>query len=82
MNFLLTIYVCSIVNGTCSIAPPAEIPYKQEFGTHYGCVQAGLEGSYKMMFDGQHFAANIVESMELYPKFSCEKVDSKHLTSY
>ena len=82
MNFLLTVYVCSIVNSTCAIAPPDLIPYKQEYGTHYGCVMSGIESSYKILFDGKHFSANVVETQELYPRFTCEKVTSKHLTSY
>jgi hypothetical protein len=26
------------------------------------------------LFDGKTFSANIIEKMELYPRFSCEKI--------
>ena len=41
---------------------------------HYSCVQKGLGESYSILFDGEVFGANVVEKLELYPKFTCEKV--------
>jgi hypothetical protein len=47
----------------------------QFYGTHYGCVRAGLGNSFEILFDGKTFSANVIEKMELYPKFSCEKIE-------
>jgi hypothetical protein len=74
MKFLLTLYICSVVSGECVIPKLEELDIKQFYGTHYGCVRAGLGESFELLFDGKTFSANVIEKMELYPKFSCEKV--------
>ena len=74
MKYLLTIYVCSLVSGECILPKLEQFEMKQFYGTHYGCVRAGLGNSFELLFDGKTFSANIIEKMELYPKFSCEKV--------
>jgi len=76
MKFFLTIYICSIVSQQCAEVPIEKHDYKRFYGTHYGCVQRGLGESYTILFDGQVFSANAVESLELYPKFLCEKVSN------
>jgi len=74
MKFLLTIAICSLTTGEC-VAPKLEqFNMDNYYGTHYGCVRAGLGNSFELLFDGKTFSANIIEKMELYPKFSCEKV--------
>ena len=75
MKFFLTIWVCSVITGNCAEVPQEKHAYDRFYKTHYGCVQKGLGESYSILFDGVHFGANVVETMELYPKFSCEKVD-------
>ena len=75
MKFFLTIWVCSVVTGNCVEVPQEKHAYDRFYKTHYGCVQKGLGESYSILFDGVQFGANVVETMELYPKFSCEKVD-------
>ena len=75
MKFFLTIWVCSVITGQCVEVPQEKHAYDRFYKTHYGCVQKGLGESYSILFDGVHFGANVVETMELYPKFSCEKVD-------
>ncbi len=74
MKFFLTIYVCSIVSQQCGELPIEKHDYKRFYGTHYSCVQKGLGESYSILFDGEVFGANVVEKLELYPKFTCEKV--------
>ena len=74
MKFLLTLYICSVVSGECVMPKLEELDIKQFYGTHYGCVRAGLGESFELLFDGKTFSANVIEKMELYPKFSCEKV--------
>jgi|TARA_R100001460_G_scaffold7040_4_gene18258 hypothetical protein len=76
MKFFLTIYVCSVVSQTCALVPPEKHDYKRLYKTHYGCVQKGLGESYAIIFDGEVFGANVVESLELYPKFHCTKVEN------
>ena len=73
MKFLLTIMVCSVVTGDC-IDPSGRFEYKNTWGTHYGCVDAGMTNSYKLLFDGQIFPADVVETYKLYPRFFCEKI--------
>ena len=67
--------MCSVITGNCVEVPQEKHAYDRFYKTHYGCVQKGLGESYSILFDGVHFGANVVETMELYPKFSCEKVD-------
>jgi len=74
MKFLLTVYICSLVSGECISPKLEQFEMKQFYGTHYGCVRAGLGNSFELLFDGKTFSANVIEKMELYPKFSCEKV--------
>ena len=75
MKFLLTIYICSLVNGECVSPKLEQFEMSQFYGTHYGCVRAGLGNSFEILFDGKTFSANVIEKMELYPKFSCEKIE-------
>jgi len=74
MKYLLTIAICSLTTGEC-VAPKLEqFNMDNYYGTHYGCVRAGLGNSFEILFDGKTFSANIIEKMELYPRFSCEKI--------
>jgi hypothetical protein len=41
------------------------------------CIQKGLGESYSILFDGKVFQADQIESLELYPKFSCDKLEIK-----
>jgi hypothetical protein len=76
MKFFLTIYICSVVSQQCAEVPIDKHDYKRLYNTHYGCVQKGLGESYSILFDGDVFAADQVESIELYPKFHCAKVEN------
>jgi hypothetical protein len=74
MKYLLTIAICSLTTGEC-VAPKLEqFNMDNYYDTHYGCVRAGLGNSFEILFDGKTFSANIIEKMELYPRFSCEKI--------
>lgn len=78
MKFFLTIYICSVVAQNCAEVPVDKHAYDRFYDTHYGCVQKGLGESYSILFDGELFTQDVVNTMELYPKFMCEKVeDSK-----
>jgi len=76
MKFFLTIYICSVVSQQCAEVPIEKHDYKRLHNTHYGCVQKGLGESYSILFDGEVFSADQVESVELYPKFHCHKVEN------
>ncbi len=76
MKFFLTIYICSVVSQQCAEVPIDKHDYKRLHNTHYGCVQKGLGESYSILFDGEVFSADQVESVELYPKFHCHKVEN------
>ena len=76
MKFFLTIYICSVVTQNCAEIPPATHDYKRLHNTHYECIQKGLGESYGVLFDGEVFTQDVVNTMELYPKFMCEKTDN------
>ena len=74
MKYLLTIAICSLTTGEC-VAPKLEqFNMDNYYGTHYGCVRAGLGNSFEILFDANTFPQDVVNQMELYPKFSCEKI--------
>jgi len=75
MKFFLTIYVCSVVAQQCAELPIEKHDYKRFYNTHYECVQKGLGESYSILFDGDIFTTEQVESLELYTNFMCPKVD-------
>ena len=76
MKFFLTIYICSVVVQNCAEVPVDKHAYDRFYDTHYGCVQKGLGESYSILFDGELFTQDVVESVELYPKFHCHKVEN------
>lgn len=76
MKFFLTIYICSVVSQQCAEVPFEKYEYDRFYSTHYGCVQKGLGESYTILFDGKVFQADQVESLELFPKFNCQKTDN------
>lgn len=76
MKFFLTIYICSVLTQQCAEVPFEKYEYDRFYNTHYGCVQKGLGESYTILFDGKVFQADQVESLELFPKFNCQKTDN------
>lgn len=76
MKFFLTIYICSVLTQQCAEVPFEKYEYDRFYNTHYGCVQKGLGESYAILFDGKVFQADQIESLELYPKFNCQKTDN------
>ena len=77
MKFFLTIYICSVVAQNCAEVPFEKHKYDRFYNTHGECVQKGLGESYSILFDGELFTQDVVNTMELYPKFMCEKTDNK-----
>ena len=75
MKFFLTIYICSVVSQQCAEVPMEKHEYNRFYRTHYGCMQKGLGESYAILFDGKVFQADQIESLELYPKYTCDKLE-------
>ena len=76
MKFFLTIYICSVMTQNCAEVPVDKHSYDRFYDTHAECVQKGLGESYSILFDGELFTQDVVNTMELYPKFMCEKTDN------
>ena len=76
MKFFLTIWICSVVNQNCAEVPVKNHNYNRFYDSHYECVQKGLGESYSILYDGEIFPQPVVEALELYPKFACEKTDN------
>ena len=49
--------------------------YDRFYETHAECVKKGLGESYAVLYDGKIFKLDTVNTMELYPKFMCEKLE-------
>jgi len=77
MKFFLTIWICSVVNQNCAEVPVKNHNYNRFYDSHYECVQKGLGESYSILYDGEIFPQPVVEALELYPKFVCEKTDNQ-----
>lgn len=75
MKLFLTIYICSVVSQQCAIVPVEKHDYDRFYDTHYRCMQKGLGESYEVLFGKGLFTADQVESLQLYPKWTCEKTD-------
>ena len=76
MKFFLTIYICSVVTQQCAELPVDKHAYDRFYNTHYGCMQKGLGESYEVLYNNKLFTVEVVNTMELYPKFMCEKTDN------
>jgi hypothetical protein len=78
MKFILTVYICSLISGECVIPQDKEsgFNYPKEYGTHYGCVRDGLGESFEILFNGDYFNADTIETYKLYPKFVCLEGES------
>ena len=77
MKFILTVYICSLLSGECVIPQDkeSEFNYPKEYNTHYGCVRDGLGESFEILFNGDYFNADAIETWKLYPKFVCLEGD-------
>jgi len=65
------------VTQNCAEVPFEKHKYDRFYNTHGECIQKGLGESYSILFDGELFTQDVVNTMELYPKFMCEKTDNK-----
>ena len=75
MKLFLTIYICSVVSQQCAETPTDKHEYDRFYSSHYECIQKGLGESYSILFDSNLFDNKTINIMELYPKFTCEKVE-------
>jgi hypothetical protein len=77
MKFFLTIYICSVVNQNCAEVP-LKITTMIDFTKHMESVYKKDWVSlilYCLMVN--IFKIDVVNAMELYPKFMCEKTDNQ-----
>jgi hypothetical protein len=73
MKFFLTLYICSVIDGTCIVPMQEPYQYPKILDTHYECVRAGLSESYEILFAEKFFDKEIIQQYQLYPKFACDK---------
>jgi hypothetical protein len=69
MKFVLILYVCSMTSGQCPGS--SYMPY--EFNSHYDCVLAGYELSYKNL---KELDKDLVNKERLAIKFECKPIPS------
>jgi len=67
MKFLLTVFICSVVNGDCY----TNKNYPKSFNNHYECMRAGLSESYEILIADGNFTEEQINTLQLYPKFVC-----------
>ena len=65
MKYLLIMWVCSAVNGSC-MQPP--IQDHQSFNTHYECITSGYLKGLKMV---QTIGKETIEKNRLFIAFNC-----------
>ena len=69
MKILLSLVICSYVEGVCM--PAFEWPEK--FNTMYDCLTFGYEESHKKI---KEFGRSEVNKQEIYIRFSCRPVNT------
>jgi len=74
MKFLLTLYICSELTGTCIIPMEKPYVYPKSFNSHYACVRAGLSDSFEILYAEKFFNESNINEHGLYPKFGCNIV--------
>ena len=70
MKYLLFLWVCSAINGSC-IVPP--IQKSQLFNSHYECVKAGYVDGLQIV---QAMGEKIIEEKRLFVAFNCKPASS------
>jgi len=73
MKWMLTIYLCSVLDGSCIVINEEPYIYPKIYEKHSECVKDGLGESFEMLY-GWKFKQEWIDEFEIYPKFICEKV--------
>ena len=78
MKFMLTVFICSVLDGQCYTNPE----YPKPFDSHYDCMSAGLTESYEVLIADGNFTEEQINKLQLYPKFIChpQKAEGKIVT--
>ena len=66
MKFILLLWVCSAINGSCMLPP---LQKSQSFNSHYECVTAGYLESLQMV---QAIGEIEIEKNRLFVAFNCK----------
>jgi len=74
MEFFLTLFICSAIDGRCVIPNNEPYQYPKKFDSHYACVRAGLSESYEILYAEKFFDEKGITEYRLYPKFVCDEV--------
>ena len=70
MKFILTVFICSVLDGQCYTNPK----YPKTFDSHYDCMSAGLTESYEVLIADGNFTEEQINNLQLYPKFICQPI--------
>tara|TARA_R100000963_G_C4620725_1_gene88298 strand:+ start:45 stop:326 length:282 start_codon:yes stop_codon:yes gene_type:complete len=71
-EFVLTIFICSVLSGKCVIPDYGEYKYPKTYLKLSACVKSGLGEVHEVMYNGRISIENI-DKYELYPRFTCIK---------
>jgi len=74
MKFFLTVFICSVLDGKCIVPMQDPYNYPKIYDTHYECVKDGLSQSFEILFAEKFFDQKSINTVELYPKYTCQKV--------
>jgi len=75
IKFFLTIYICSLIDGACVVPMQEPYVYPKTLDTHAECVKQGLADSFEILYAEKFFTLENIEEYQLYPKYSCDKVN-------
>ena len=78
MKFLLSVYICSVIDGSCIILDQEPYKYPKKYDTHYECVQSGLFDSNKILFAENFFTKEKINKHRIYPSFTCDSIKGKN----
>jgi hypothetical protein len=70
MKFILTVFICSVLDGQCYTNPE----YPKTFNSHYDCMRAGLSESYEILIADSIFTPEVILNSQLYPQYKCTPI--------
>ncbi len=73
MKFIIVLYICSMVTGTC----PTSTITALQFDTHNDCVEAGYKlayNRYKNLNELEELDKDYIEEKKIVVKFECRDI--------
>jgi hypothetical protein len=77
MDYLLVIYICSAIDHKCIIPDTDPYIYPKTQSSHASCVKHGLGESFDLLYGEKYFTLDMINQMQLYPKFTCKKTETE-----